>query len=324
MDEKEIDRILNPKKRFTILLFIYLSIAFLCIGFVFFMYFVHNKKESIVLSESVLDYQEKIGQEVILEIDILPVWMIPNLELDSQFYYVIDTSNQIYIMSLSSTTFKEIVDMFNPETEKLNSIYQLKGIIYPIDEQIKELAILNGYRVFPQDELNLDNFSKYLDAFYIKESPISETRIIVYTVLVLFGLFFLVLAFGYILPSILMAHKVCCNSDLIDELRSELGNLTNTPYRKQRIYLTKHYIVFGIQAIQYEDVIWVYVEDVKKYGMTVGRNLVVYDQNQHKHIIGSIIGTKNSILDCILADIQSRNSNIKVGYNEENKDFFGI
>lgn len=322
MEEKEIDKILKPKNKLIILLLIYLSIAFLCIGLVLFMKFTNKEEEIVNLSEITSSYNEKEGQCVKLDCDSLPILMMPSSKKDNQFYYLKDVSNNIYIVSLSNETFNNIIETTNKETGKLNSTYQLKGIITSIDEQIRNLALSNSNKVFEGNKLNLDNFSEYLGDFYIKEKVVGERTLTLYKISVLAGVFFLIIALGYILPNIIKVNKNFNNKELIDELRVELGNLTDTPYKEQHIYLTQKYIVSGIQTIKYEDIIWGYILQEYKYGIKVGENLIVHTKDNKKHIIGSVAGTKNNILDNILNDINSRNTNIRVGYSKENKDFF--
>ena len=82
-------------------------------------------------------------------------------------------------------------------------------------------------------------------------------------------------------------------------------------YKKQNIYLTKNYIVSGVEAIRYDEIICGYIEEVKKYGITAGRNLIVETKDNKKHIIGSVVG-KNNILVNVLEDIHNKNIEIKI------------
>lgn len=188
MEEK--NGILKARKRVIVLLLICLIIAFSLIGLPFFMK-SSNKEE----------------QYVTLDSDTLPILMTPTSEKDSQFYYVKDVSNHIYIVNLSNETFESIVETLNSETGKLNSTYQLKGITTDIDEQIKKLALSNSVKVFKNNELNSDNFSEYLGGFYVKENFVSDRVVTLYKISVFAGIFFLVLAFGYLLPVLIKINK---------------------------------------------------------------------------------------------------------------------
>ena len=205
MEEK--DMISKAKKRLIVLLLICLVTAFACIGFVFFLRFSNEQGEASNLSELVLNGNVEEGQYVKLDIDTLPVLMMSASEKDSQFYYVTDVNNHIYIVSLSEKTFKNIVGTLNQKTGKLDSTYQLKGIINNIDGKIKGLALSNGFKVFKNNELNSDNFSEYLDEFYVKDNSVSERVGNLYTTVALIGVFFLVLAFGYVVPAMIKVNK---------------------------------------------------------------------------------------------------------------------
>lgn len=321
MEEKEIDKILNPKRKLIILLVIYLSIAFVFIGLVFLARF-RNKKEAVNISEVVLSDGQNAGKCVKVEIDTLPILLTPISKKETQFYYIKDVNNRGYVVNLSNETFKNISGTINTETGKLETIYQLEGILNNMDDEIKKFVLSNVEKVFEESELNSENFSEYLGTFYIKENSVSRRMITLYTCSALFGVFFLILALGYLLPGILKANKRLKNQELMEELRTELQNLTDTPYKKQHVYLTRNYIVFGVQAMKYDEIAWGYIEEEKKYEMTVGKNLIVHDQDDKKYMIASVSGNKNNILDDILVDISSRNANIKIGCLEENTESF--
>lgn len=322
MEEREIERILRPKKRLVILFSIYLIIAFVCIGFVFFMRFADKEKDVLNLSETVLNHTEGEGQYVKLDIDTLPIIMIPVSQEDNRFYFVRDFDNHIYIARLSNETYKKITETLDMKTGKLNSSYQLKGKLIHIDEEMMKFAISNTDRVFSDEKISVDNFSEQIGSFYIEESIVTERMVTLYTILVLFGVFLLIVDLGYILPGILKVRRIFDYEELVEELRTELGNLTDTPYKKQRIYLTRNYIISGIQAIKYEDVIWGYILSQSSYGIKVGENLIVHTKDKKKHIIGSVAGANNDVLNSVLSDISSRNIDMRVGYTKENKEFF--
>lgn len=285
MKEKEINRILNPQRKFAVLFLIYVSIAFIFIGLVLFMKFTDKKEEPLKLSEFITSDNEKEGQYVEIDIDTLPILITPNSQSEEYFYYVKDINNNTYIVNLSNKTFEDVMELINLETGKLNSIYQIKGITRNIDEQIKNIVLTNSYVILKNHELSFDNFSEYFGEIYIKDSSISERLIILYTISVLFGLFFLILAFGYIIPSMFKARKVSKDIMLLEDLRKELENMTDTPYKKMHIYLTKNYIVSGIQAVRYEDIIWAYILQQYKYGIKAGENLIVHTKDNRKYIV---------------------------------------
>lgn len=56
------------------------------------------------------------------------------------------------------------------------------------------------------------------------------------------------------------------------------------PYKKWHIYLTKNYIVYGIQAIKYEDIVWAYIVQKTKYGKKLGEDLIIYTKENKKYV----------------------------------------
>lgn len=199
------ENILKAKKRLVTFLVLCLSIAFASIGFVIFVWFLNDSnKEEVVenVSNVVLSNEENKGKYVTLQIDTLPVLMMPNSKEQNQFYFVTDVSNQTYIMKLSDETFISITDTIDPETGKLTSPYRLTGITEYINEEVKKLALSNSHYVFKNQEINAENFSEYLGVLYVKENKVRQRVVAVYTIIALFGVFFLVLAFGYIVPAL--------------------------------------------------------------------------------------------------------------------------
>lgn len=181
---------LKAQKRIVLLMIICFVIAFVFIGLPFFMMFLNQKKEYVKL-----------------ESETLPILMTPTIDKDSQFYYITDVNNRVYIVNLSNETFKRITATLDMETGKLNSVYELEGVAADIEEDIRQLAFSNSFKVFKNNELNSDNFSECLGEFYIKENFVSNRVVSLYKTSVFAGLFFLVLAFGYLVPVLIKVNR---------------------------------------------------------------------------------------------------------------------
>ena len=151
--------------------------------------------------------------------------------------------------------------------------------------------------------------------------PVSERTLTVLKTIAMIGVFFLVIAFGFLLPGIIKTRKTLHNNDLVDELRRELAHETETPYKEYKLYLTRKYVISGIEAVKYEDIIWGYVKIQSSYGIKTGRDLFVYTKDKKLHTLVSV-APKNHLPDIILTKLQSKNPQMRVGYNEENKKFF--
>ena len=205
MEEK--NRVLKVPRKIIVLLIIYLIIGFSCIGIPLFILSSNKGGEALNLSELAANDNVSEEQYVKLDIDTLPILITPSSEKDSQFYYVTDINDHTYIVNLSNDTFKSIVETINSESDKLNSTYQLEGTTVNIDDGIKKMALSNSYKVFKNNELTSDNFSEYLGGFYIKENFVSEHMVTLCQISVLLGVFFLVLALGYLVPAIIKSKK---------------------------------------------------------------------------------------------------------------------
>lgn len=324
MTEKEINKILKPTKKLVTLFIIYLMIGIALVVPAFYGRY-EERKDPQDISELISNGTEQEGLFVGLDIAYLPQVLAANVEKDNYLYYVLDEEGRTYIARLSNKTIDRIKSISDGATGKLDSVYHLNGFTYNIDQQTEDLALYSSEKVFAKGELTSDNFSQYFGKVYIDEnrSPKSSTVIMLYKMSALFSLLFFVFAFVFLLPAIIKAGKIARDKDLVEDLRKELENLTDTPYKECHVYLTRKYIIGGIQAIKYEDVIWGYVSVETKYGIKTGKNLVVYTKDKKSHTIGSVRPGSN-ILESILADIQKKNAAMRIGYTEENKKFFSI
>lgn len=204
MEEK--DKISKMKKSLICRLLLCLIIAFACIGFGLFKGVANKNREAVNVSELVLnDGVEEQYVSIDVSTDTYPVAITPYLE-DIQLYYVTDTSNQIYIVDISDETLKNMSEMWNAETGKFDSVYQIKGIANTIDEKTKKIVINNSFQAIYSD-LNSDNFSDYFSEIYIKDDTVSEREVTVRKIIVFVGVFFLVLGFAYTVPALVKANK---------------------------------------------------------------------------------------------------------------------
>lgn len=217
MDKKQI--ISKTKRKILTIMLIYLCIAAVCFGIVFIPKLFNDSKqeEAMDLQTLLLDNKEPEGQYVKIEIDTVPVEIIPLNTEEYPLYTVTDINDKIYIAELSDETNNKIWDHYNSETGKFDSVYELKGIVQPLDDTTQRIIINNSYRVIRGVELTADNYSKYLDSFYIKDNAVSDRSVTFYKCVGLVGVFFIVLALGYGLPNLIKISK--SNFGIYDEER---------------------------------------------------------------------------------------------------------
>lgn len=326
MEKREIDKMLKPKMTIVyILIFIYIGIAALCIGFAFSKAYKQYEQriDSLNFAELVSNGREEEGLYASLNIAYLPKILAANSKKDSYLYYAIDEEDNVYIVRLSNKTFDYLKSIADEETRKLSSIYHLNGFTHKIDPQTESLVLRNYDKVFPNIKLTSENLYEHLGKIYLDEniSPKSRRTVDLYKAIAMVGVFFLVAAFGFIVPAVIRSKKVLKNPELVEVLRSELGNLTDNKYQKYRLYLTENYIISGIDPLKYEDIVWAYTITLKNYTIKTGKSLLAYTKDKKKHVVISV-GPKDNVLDDILIDLQEKNPNIKIGYNKENKKFF--
>ena len=325
MREEEIAKILKPKGKSGVLIlmfFICLGIAIVCIGIPFYIKYEGTKDPQDFL-KIVSNGEEEEGEYVEINIAYLPELLAVDPEENSNYYYIADEEEHIYIAKISDKTLEHLNSIYDETTGKLNSGYPLKGFTYNIDMQLQQITLRNMGQIFEGQELNADNFSDYFSRVYIDENqfPVSDRTVTLYKIVALIGLFFLILAVGFILPGIVKARKISRNNELTEELRMELAHMTETPYAGYKLYLTGKYIVSGMAVIRYEDIIWGYVQAVSRYGIKTGRELIVYTKDKKRHTVLSV-SSKSTAPDVVLDDLYNIIPQMRVGYNEENKSFF--
>ena len=226
MEEK--DKILKVKKKLIFLFLVYISVAFAMIGSAFLPAFLKEEEEVADFSEIVLSGSKTESQSVKLDLDTLPIYITQTSQKDIQLYYAADMFGRGCLVSMSSSTFDNIVRRLNGETGKLDTIYRIKGVAYPIDEPLKQLVISNSKHLFRYRELGPDNFSEYFGEFYIKEKVTSKGRAGLPAILVVLGVFLLVLAFVYIIPAFIRANRggfgIFDEKDMLQALEGYLPN----------------------------------------------------------------------------------------------------
>lgn len=198
------DKIKKGKRKLTILFLIYISIAII-FGVIAFQAKPNKNKEAISLSELIVNNKEIENKYVKININSLPRLIISTEE--KSFYSITDVDNNNYIVNLTSKTFKEIVKQLDSETQKLNSIYELKGTTKPYEDDSKNLIISNLKRSYINKDLTTEGFYSKYGTFYLDDERISDRTITLAKTYAFIGVFFLILAFGYIVPGIIKLNK---------------------------------------------------------------------------------------------------------------------
>lgn len=204
MNQRE--KILRAKKKVAITFVIFLVLGFAVLGAgiykaVSFRWI--QDKEMVNLSELISNGNAAEGQYVQFDIDEFPEPMMPVPKGDSRFYYVTATTGHTCIAQLSEKTIKSI--KINSQTGKLSEPHQIKGMLYPDDEQVKGLGLANGGRSFGDSDTK--GFSDDLGDFYVKEHYAGRRMVEMSKILVFLGLLFLIVAFLYILPVMIKVSK---------------------------------------------------------------------------------------------------------------------
>ena len=239
-----------------------------------------------------------------------------------------------YYFEHEGETYREVaIAAFEFEQyDKLEKIYEEldendeffdEGISYTgmskiIPEDLKKLAYDAYKEEFPETKVTLDNFEDYFGNYYIvvDASPYDYSGpIVMAIVLLIIGSYFIYRGFK--------AKKVTKDTLNSDEYIKALEELENPEWETKRAVLTKNYIIYadcGLKIVDYKDITWVY-RHTYTYNGVPNHSLAYYVRGSKKmHLIS--YGFKESTVNEMVNYIGNKNSNILVGYTNENKKLF--
>lgn len=237
-------------------------------------------------------------------------------------YYFLSDGEYVYIAYLDYHTVQEINNNTNSD-----NIVKLTGITKKIPSDIKNIAIDVYNDILGDTVMNQDNFENYFGNVYLDvTSPINDNT--VYVLLsIFFGVIGLLILISYIIFRVI-TNKTIKNLSLDEwhKINSEIEEASTNYYKKAKLYLIKNYLVYfsrGMNVIKYTDILWMYPFEVKQYGFTTTKSIVIVDKKGKKHVIAGINNfdhnSKNSY-DEIFTTIMNKNKEILIGFTMENKN----
>lgn len=317
----EYKKILKPEKRTLIICIILIIIT---IGMFYFSNYWGKQKVKQNIPE---DYNELISNEedveekyVEIEIVDIPYHVATKTQdnVQQKFYIVFDKDNLMYLVRLSDKTYNKLDNMYNQNKEEFS--YTLKGYIYNTPSELKRITIDVYNKAKNEKVLNLANFKLYFGNTYLDETKSPYDTIS--SLLMALGIFTTVLSVILLITYIvtLVNFKKVYKNYEKEDIESELDKTTTIVYKKENIYLTDKYIIstlMGLHIVEYKDLVWIYNERRKYNGVTIGRFLLAYKNNNKKLQLAS--SKKNEeILNEIIVKIQEKNPEIMIGFTNEN------
>lgn len=244
----------------------------------------------------------------------------------SSKYYFLWTGDEensyLNIAYLDYETYKTLSS--EDITEKDRTIY---GRTKRIPSDVLQLAIEGYNELVGTEFLTYSNYYNYIGYMYIDassdlyDSSLQEVA----------GMIFAVLAIIYLVIYFMRRSRTNKTLDSRSDsdwkhVIEELEDLETKYYKKLNLYLTPSYIVDfsnGLHVVKYSEIKWMYEYQLKRYGITASRSIIVYGKNKKRISIANMDNfVKRSKKDFteIMEFVLSKNNDMLVGYNKETKE----
>ena len=322
-------------KRMYLILF--MAILFL-IGSSLFIYFGYKKEHEVInydkdMYELISNNYTKENFPSYIEVNSIPVlfgyYKTDDEEENAGFYFVEDKNQNSYIVYMEKSLFEE---MNNEE------IYEkpitITGKTSLITEDIKNIAIdtllenESEYdEAIEEQEVTKENFKERYGSIYLDTvTPIYNT--IPYYIGTSFSLMLSIVLFIIYFVKLYTLKKTTkkYSKEELQKIAAEIYAIKENDYKSMNLYLTKNYVVdlsLKIVILKYEDIIWAYPRTSYALGLVVNRAIRVYTLNDGMFDIANTnYGNKitDEILDKIIEELKTKNKQLIIGDNKENKE----
>ena len=306
--------------------YLYVFIIFLALGALFIALGIYENQKLIdsytYLNDVIVNKNNESNINAYLDITYVP-YSFAKYEDDSNYaFYIAYDDTYYYIVYLSDSIYNELNEM--EDFDKVN----LYGTTLEIPDNVKQIAIeVYNERANEEDQISLEDFNRYFGGVYLNNVSLSKQNIAFYIISIIPFL----IALGFL--SVFIYEKIRFKKGLNkltekerDRLIKELESDKLTYYDKYHLILTKDFIISfnrRLSIIKYQDLIWIYEYSIKKYGITISKNITVMDKSGKKYNILSsdnLDKKRNSIIKEIITTITNKNDFVLVGLSKKNEE----
>ena len=173
----------------------------------------------------------------------------------------------------------------------------------------------------------MDDFNNYFGEVYLNNTSLNTANsyfYIISTITFLISLIFLIL---FILKKLKTTKTLkLLTDDELEKLEREIADDKTIHYEKYHLILTDHYIIsfnHGFNLLKIADLIWIYENRIKQYGITTAKNLYVMNKEGKTSNIISTDGISkkaNQALKDIITKISDKNPKILIGFSKKNQE----
>ena len=306
--------------------YLYVFIIFLALGALFIALGIYENQKLIdsytYLNDVIVNKNNESNINAYLDITYVP-YSFAKYEDDSNYaFYIAYDDTYYYIVYLSDSIYNELNEM--EDFDKVT----LYGTTLEIPDNVKQIAIeVYNERANEEDQISLEDFNRYFGGVYLNNVSLSKQNIAFYIISIIPFL----IALGFL--SVFIYEKIRFKKGLNkltekerDRLIKELESDKLTYYDKYHLILTKDFIISfnrRLSIIKYQDLIWIYEYSIKKYGITISKNITVMDKSGKKYNILSsdnLDKKRNSIIKEIITTITNKNDFVLVGLSKKNEE----
>ena len=231
-------------------------------------------------------------------------------------YYIVNDGKYLYVIYMNEEKYQSIIQ--NKSEVKIEGITK-----YPTKD-VKELAIekFNDDKD-ENDKISLVDYDNYFGDVYLdmeeSESSVAIFQIFLVVITIIPGIIIFIIN----LAKIINFNKIKSKYN-IKELDNEMNDKNSFYYNKANLYLTPNYIInFSgkLFIIKYTDIDWIYPNITKTNGIKTAKSIILITKENKTYNISNLSNlTRKSkeIYDEIWDTIVSKNSDMLVGYTEEN------
>lgn len=335
--EKNILEVSIKKNR----LFLYVGVLFLIVALIVFYegYRYESQKYPIPINFYDLKSENKKVMNIYSYIDIntiptlFAVYETNGQEENQKFYFVMDSTSNLYILYMNDKTFQKL----NNKNIEITPV-RVYGITKKIKSDVKKIAISTYNKIMKDEYLSDENFEKYVGSIYLDLNQKYYDAINYYLISFFLLMFFVILIFIY-LKNLFSNKKnlkkykkeiVRINKEISDVLISENNKKLNASKSVfKNLYLTKNYIVrlgSKLLILKYKEVASAYPYKFYQSGILIDRGISlvtstkIYNVGRRK--LFDFAKSDNQCVEIILEELKRKNKKIIIGYDEQKDDIF--
>ena len=268
----------------------------------------------------IVNDEDKPEKFVYLKIADAPYLFAEETTENSEFYFVFDEEDRLYVVQLSNLTYNRICKAYENDPDDFS--YTVTGVLNESDEDLVELIIeiLNDeYNA----ELNRSNYEEYFTLTYLNETDLTPNKTTVAVAwLILIALLLAAAVNLIIIVKGLINIKSSLKSTDRAVLADDFSQSGAVEYPKAKILLLNRHFVsmnVGMTASRYSDIAWVYISNHAKMrlGFTYP-GMIVHLKSGKRFTTAPVSRTCSDLYLKVIDELVRRNPDIMTGYSFEN------